>query len=100
MSNSYPPPAPSPYALQNAIKNLAVHVVKYQFSNHKIQVVGLGSGSTVAAIVEEMAKLPVKGGTDRPVRLRAKNIAPNTRGIGKPTKRGGVPRVYRVPRSN
>ena len=64
MSNSYPPPAPSPYALQNAIKNLAVHVVKYQFTNHKIQVVGLGSGSTVAAIVEEMAKLPDKNRTE------------------------------------
>ena len=30
-----------------------------------------------------MAKLPVKGGLDRPLRLRAKNIAPSARGIGK-----------------
>jgi hypothetical protein len=28
-----------------------------------------------------MAKLPVKGGVDRPLRLRAKNIAASTRGI-------------------
>jgi ribose 5-phosphate isomerase A len=64
MSNPYPPPASSPHALQTAIKNLAVHVVKYQFSDHEVQVVGLGSGSTVAAIVKEMAKLPDKNRTE------------------------------------
>src|SRR5919197_1325757 len=66
MSNSYPPPPapPSHHALQNAIKNLAMHVVKYQFSDHKVQVVGLGSGSTVAAIIKEMAKLPDKNRTE------------------------------------
>ena len=65
MSNPYPPLAPSPSrALQNAIKNLAVHMVKYQFSDHKVQVVGLGSGSTVAAIVKEIAKLPDKNRTE------------------------------------
>jgi hypothetical protein len=31
----------------------------------------------------------VKGGVDRPLRLRTKNIAPSTRGIGKPAKAVG-----------
>jgi ribose 5-phosphate isomerase A len=64
MSNSYRPPTPSSDALQNAIKNLAVHVVRYQFSVHKVQLVGLGSGSTVAAIVKEIARLPEKNRTE------------------------------------
>src|ERR687886_1730994 len=67
MSDSYhisPHPAPSPHVLQNAIRNLALHLVKYQFSTDNVQVVGLGSGSTVAAIVNEIAKLPDKIGTE------------------------------------
>ena len=64
MSNSYRPPTPSSDALQNAIKNLAVHVVRYQFSVQNVQVVGLGSGSTVAAIVKEIARLPEKNRTE------------------------------------
>ncbi len=47
-----------------------------------------------------MSKLPVKGGVDRPLRVRAKNIAPSTYGIGKPAKPVGSPRLYPVPRSN
>ena len=67
MSNSHhtrPNPAASPHVLQNAIRNLAVHIVKYQFSTNNVQVVGLGSGSTVAAIINEIAKLPHKIGTE------------------------------------
>ena len=61
MSNSYPVRhATSPHILQNAIKNLAIHIVKYQFSDNKVQLVGLGSGSTVAAIIKEIADLPHK----------------------------------------
>jgi ribose 5-phosphate isomerase A len=41
-----------------------VHMVKYQFSTNSVQVVGLGSGSTVAAIVNEIAKLRDKIGTE------------------------------------
>src|SRR5919197_2195718 len=58
MSDPYPPRTPSLGALQNAIKNLAVDMIKYQFSDHKVQVVGLGSGNTVGAIVKEIARLP------------------------------------------
>src|SRR3982750_2208317 len=50
---------PSPL-LQEAIKNLAIHAVKEQFPTDNNQIIGLGSGSTVAAIVREMAKLPDK----------------------------------------
>lgn len=53
---SHPAPSP-PNPLQHVIKNLAGHLVKYQFSNYNVQVVGLGSGSTVAGIVREMPKL-------------------------------------------
>lgn len=58
MSNlNHSDPAPSPpNILHDAIKNLAGHLVKYQFSNDSVQVVGLGSGSTVAGIVKEMSK--------------------------------------------
>jgi ribose 5-phosphate isomerase A len=58
--NDSPPshPAPSPHNLfHDAIKNLAGHLVKHQFSNDSVQIVGLGSGSTVAGIVKEMPKL-------------------------------------------
>jgi ribose 5-phosphate isomerase A len=50
---------PSPL-LQEAIKNLAIHAVNQQFPTDNNQVIGLGSGSTVAAIVREIAKLPNK----------------------------------------
>lgn len=50
---------PSPL-LQEAIKNLAIHAVKQQFPTDNNQVIGLGSGSTVAAIVREISKLPNK----------------------------------------
>ncbi|MDQ3903032.1 MAG: ribose 5-phosphate isomerase A [Thermoproteota archaeon] len=58
MSNlNHSDPAPSPpNILHDSIKNLAGHLVKYQFSNDSVQVVGLGSGSTVAGIVKEMSK--------------------------------------------
>ena len=56
--NHSPHPAPSPpNPSHHVINNLAEHLVKYQFSNDNVQVVGLGSGSTVAGIVKEMAKL-------------------------------------------
>jgi ribose 5-phosphate isomerase A len=49
------------HLLQDAIKNLAIHAVRQQLSTTSSnQVIGLGSGSTVAAIVREMAKLPDK----------------------------------------
>ena len=49
------------HLLQDAIKNLAIHAVRQQLSTtNSNQVIGLGSGSTVAAIVREMAKLPDK----------------------------------------
>jgi ribose 5-phosphate isomerase A len=50
---------PSPL-LQEAIKNLAIHAVNQQFPTDNNQVIGLGSGSTVAAIVREISKLPNK----------------------------------------
>jgi ribose 5-phosphate isomerase A len=50
---------PSPL-LQEAIKNLAIHTVKQQLPTDNNQVIGLGSGSTVAAIVREISKLPNK----------------------------------------
>jgi ribose 5-phosphate isomerase A len=56
LNNSHPAPSP-PNILHDAIKNLAGHLVKHQFSNDSVQVVGLGSGSTVAGIVKEMSKL-------------------------------------------
>jgi len=47
--------------LHDAIKNLAVDVVKRELAtDNNYQVIGLGSGSTVAVIVREMAKLPNK----------------------------------------
>lgn len=52
-SSSHPVPSP----LHDAIKNLAGHLVRYQFSKQNVQVVGLGSGSTVAGVVNEMPKL-------------------------------------------
>jgi len=56
--NHSPHPATSPpNPSHHVINNLAGHLVKYQFSNDNVQVVGLGSGSTVAGIVKEMAKL-------------------------------------------
>jgi ribose 5-phosphate isomerase A len=56
--NHSPHPATSPpNPSHHVINNLAGHLVKYQFSNDNVQVVGLGSGSTVAGIVREMAKL-------------------------------------------
>ena len=55
LNHSHPAPSP-PNILHDAIKNLAGHLVKYQFSNDSVQVVGLGSGSTVAGIVKEMSK--------------------------------------------
>ena len=67
MSNFHSTPShltASPHVLQNAIRNIAVHMVKYQFSTDSVQVVGLGSGSTVAAIVNEIAKLRDKIGTE------------------------------------
>ena len=49
------------HLLQDAIKNLAIHAVRQQLSTtNSNQVIGLGSGSTVVAIVREMAKLPDK----------------------------------------
>ena len=49
------------HLLQDAIKNLAIHAVRQQLSTtNSNQVIGLGSGSMVAAIVREMAKLPDK----------------------------------------
>src|ERR687883_1117814 len=67
MSNFHSTPShltASPHVLQNAIRNIAVHMVKYQFSTDNVQVVGLGSGSTVAAVVNEIAKLPDKIGRE------------------------------------
>jgi len=56
--NHSPHPATSPpNPSHHVINNLPGHLVKYQFSNDNVQVVGLGSGSTVAGIVKEMAKL-------------------------------------------
>src|SRR5919202_5190544 len=55
LNHSHPAPSP-PNILHDAIKNLAGHLVKYQFPNDSVQVVGLGSGSTVAGIVKEMSK--------------------------------------------
>jgi ribose 5-phosphate isomerase A len=47
--------------LHDAVKNLATDVVKRELSrDNNNQVIGLGSGSTVAVIVREMAKLPNK----------------------------------------
>lgn len=47
--------------LHDAIKNLAIDVVKRELvTDNNYQVIGLGSGSTVAVIVREMAKLPNK----------------------------------------
>jgi ribose 5-phosphate isomerase A len=47
--------------LHDAIKNLAIDVVKRELAtDNNYQVIGLGSGSTVAVIVREMAKLPNK----------------------------------------
>jgi len=55
---SFSPPS---HLLQDAIKNLAIHAVRQQLSTtNSNQVIGLGSGSMVAAIVREMAKLPDK----------------------------------------
>ena len=52
---------PPSHLLQDAIKNLAIHAVRQQLSTtNSNQVIGLGSGSMVAAIVREMAKLPDK----------------------------------------
>jgi len=39
-------------------------MVKYQFLTENVRVVGLGSGSTVAAVVNEIAKLPDKSGRE------------------------------------
>jgi ribose 5-phosphate isomerase A len=44
----------------DVIKNLAMQVVKQHFSTDSDQVVGLGSGSTVAAIVKEMGNISSK----------------------------------------
>jgi ribose 5-phosphate isomerase A len=58
MSSSY---YSSSSLLHDAIKNLAKDVVKRELSpDNNYQVIGLGSGSTVAALVGEMAKLPNK----------------------------------------
>jgi len=57
-------PCPSAHVLQNAIRNLALHMVKNLFSTENVRVVGLGSGSTVAAVVNEIAKLPDKIGRE------------------------------------
>jgi ribose 5-phosphate isomerase A len=47
--------------MHDAVKNLATDVVKRELSrDNNNQVIGLGSGSTVAVIVREMAKLPNK----------------------------------------
>lgn len=47
--------------LHDAVKNLATDVVKRELSrDNNNQVIGLGSGSTMAVIVREMAKLPNK----------------------------------------
>jgi ribose 5-phosphate isomerase A len=47
--------------LHDAVKNLATDVVTRELSrDNNNQVIGLGSGSTVAVIVREMAKLPNK----------------------------------------
>lgn len=47
--------------LHDTVKNLATDVVKRELSrDNNNQVIGLGSGSTVAVIVREMAKLPNK----------------------------------------
>jgi ribose 5-phosphate isomerase A len=55
---SFPPSSP---LFQDAIKNLAVHSIKeYFLTTDNNRVIGLGSGSTVAAIVREMAKIPNK----------------------------------------
>ena len=49
------------YPSSTAMRNLAICVVKQQFSTtNNNRIIGLGSGSTVAAIVREMAKLPDK----------------------------------------
>jgi ribose 5-phosphate isomerase A len=50
---------PSPL-LREAIKNLAIHAVNQQLRTDNNQIIGLGSGSTVAAIVREISKLPNK----------------------------------------
>ena len=48
-----------------------------------------------------MAKLPVKGGVDRPIRPQKANPQPNRlAGVGKPSRKVGSPNVYPVPRSN
>jgi ribose 5-phosphate isomerase A len=58
MSSSY---YSSSSLLHDAIKNLAKDVVKRELApDNNYQVIGLGSGSTVAALVGEMAKLPNK----------------------------------------
>jgi ribose 5-phosphate isomerase A len=44
----------------DVIKNLAMQVVKQHFSTDSDQIVGLGSGSTVAAIVKEMGNISSK----------------------------------------
>jgi hypothetical protein len=40
-------------------------------------------------VKQQMAKLPIKDGVDIPLRLRAKNIAPSTRGVGQPGQASG-----------
>jgi len=51
----------SPSLLHDAIKNLAIEVVKRELArDNNYRVIGLGSGSTVAVIVREMAKLSNK----------------------------------------
>lgn len=56
MSSSY-----SSSLLHDAIKNLAKNVIKRELAqDNNYQVIGLGSGSTIAVLVREMAKLPNK----------------------------------------
>jgi ribose 5-phosphate isomerase A len=65
MSNYYPPHTPAfDDTFQNMIRNLAVHIVKEHLSDHNAQVVGLGSGSTVAVLLREIARLTDKNTTE------------------------------------
>jgi ribose 5-phosphate isomerase A len=62
-----------------AIKNVALYLVKQHFSDDVNRVVGLGSGRTVAAVIREMANLPYKGrlefvATSIQIKKEAENI--------------------------